>query len=122
MSSVTNKSVVHFDLIHSDVLGLVAESNFGIKILFKSLLVSITSFNKMRLQSERITILLRFPEFYSQTPVEHILSFFPSSPLLLNLSCRVFECVIFHSHSPNCGKLDLRTIKFIFIGYPPTKK
>ncbi|RDX94023.1 hypothetical protein CR513_23646, partial [Mucuna pruriens] len=58
-----------------------------------------------------------------QMSVREKLSFFPSSPLLLNLPCRVFGYVAFvHSHSPNHAKLDPRAIKCIFIGYPSNKK
>ncbi|RDY05852.1 hypothetical protein CR513_10259, partial [Mucuna pruriens] len=38
-----------------------------------------------------------------------MLSFFPSSPLMLNLPSHVFGCVAFvHSHNPYHGKLDPR--------------
>ncbi|RDY01027.1 hypothetical protein CR513_15705, partial [Mucuna pruriens] len=102
-----------------------------IKVLFMNLFVSIP-LNKMGL-----------PELYSlkclfQRPtrekllltrvlqgissVEHILSSFPPSLLLLSLLCRVFGYVAFvYSHSPNRGKLDSRVIKCIFIGYLPNK-
>ncbi|RDX84064.1 hypothetical protein CR513_34939, partial [Mucuna pruriens] len=55
--------------------------------------------------------------------IKHMLSFFPSSPLMLSLPSRVFECVAFvHSHNPHCRKLDLRVVKCVFIGYPSNKK
>ncbi|RDY11550.1 hypothetical protein CR513_03769, partial [Mucuna pruriens] len=57
------------------------------------------------------------------SPIKHMLSFFPSSPLMLNLPSRVFGCVVFvHSHNPHCGKLDLITVKCIFIGYLSNKR
>ncbi|RDY07811.1 hypothetical protein CR513_08019, partial [Mucuna pruriens] len=55
--------------------------------------------------------------------IKHMLSFFPSSPLMLSLPSRVFGCVAFvHSHDPHHGKLDPRAIKCVFIGYPSNKK
>ncbi|RDX81688.1 hypothetical protein CR513_37604, partial [Mucuna pruriens] len=52
-----------------------------------------------------------------------MLSFFPSSPLMLSLPSRVFGCVAFvHSYNPHRGKLDPRAIKCVFIGYPSNKK
>ncbi|RDX94029.1 hypothetical protein CR513_23634, partial [Mucuna pruriens] len=104
-----------------------------IMVLFMISLVTIP-LNKMGLQSKRIVIFLRLPELYffkcrlstrvlqSISPIEHILSFFPSSPLLLRLPCHVFGSVAFvHSYSPNHDKLDLRAVKCIFIGYPSNK-
>ncbi|RDX91193.1 hypothetical protein CR513_26854, partial [Mucuna pruriens] len=39
------------------------------------------------------------------------------------LPSRVFGCVAFvHSHNPHCGKLDPRSVKYVFIGYPSNKK
>ncbi|RDX99335.1 hypothetical protein CR513_17622, partial [Mucuna pruriens] len=56
------------------------------------------------------------------SPIKHMLSFFPSSPLMLSLPSRVFGCVTFvHSHNPHCGKLDPKAIKCVFIGYPSNK-
>ena len=50
-------------------------------------------------------------------PVQHVLSFFPSSPIMSSFSTLVFEClVLVHSHSQQCRKLDSQTIKCIFIG------
>ncbi|RDY02258.1 hypothetical protein CR513_14309, partial [Mucuna pruriens] len=55
--------------------------------------------------------------------IKHILSFFPSSPLMLSLLSRVFRCVSFvHSHNLHHGKLDLRAVKCVFIDYPLNKK
>ncbi|RDX72447.1 hypothetical protein CR513_48069, partial [Mucuna pruriens] len=57
------------------------------------------------------------------SPIKHMLSFFPSSPLILTLPSRVFGCVVFvHSHNPHRGKLDPKAIKCVFIGYPSNKK
>ncbi|RDX81124.1 hypothetical protein CR513_38237, partial [Mucuna pruriens] len=57
------------------------------------------------------------------SPIKHMLSFFPSSPLMLSLRSRVFGCVAFvHSHNPHCGKLDPKAMKCVFIGYPSNKK
>ncbi|RDX89132.1 hypothetical protein CR513_29178, partial [Mucuna pruriens] len=56
------------------------------------------------------------------SPIKHMLSFFPSSPLMLSLPSLVFGCVAFiHSHNPHCGKLDPRVVKYVFIGYPSNK-
>ncbi|RDX82741.1 hypothetical protein CR513_36426, partial [Mucuna pruriens] len=56
------------------------------------------------------------------SPIKHMLSFFPSSPLMLSLSSCVFGCVTFiHSHYHR-GKLDPRAVKCVFIGYPSNKK
>ncbi|RDX88400.1 hypothetical protein CR513_30014, partial [Mucuna pruriens] len=55
--------------------------------------------------------------------IKHMLSFFPSSPLMLSLPSRVFGCVAFvHSDNPHHGKLDPRAVKCVFIGYPSNKK
>ncbi|RDX65732.1 hypothetical protein CR513_55583, partial [Mucuna pruriens] len=52
-----------------------------------------------------------------------MLSFFPSSPLMLSLPSHVFGCVAFvHSHNPHRGKLDPKAVKCVFIGYPSNKK
>ncbi|RDX86494.1 hypothetical protein CR513_32171, partial [Mucuna pruriens] len=52
-----------------------------------------------------------------------MLSFFPYSPLMLNLPSCVFRCVAFvHSHNPHREKLDPRAVKCVFIGYPSNKK
>ncbi|RDX70558.1 hypothetical protein CR513_50187, partial [Mucuna pruriens] len=57
------------------------------------------------------------------SPIKHMLSFFPSSPLMLRLPSRVFGCIAFvHSHSPHRGKLDPKAVKCVFIGYPSNKK
>ncbi|RDX61249.1 hypothetical protein CR513_60537, partial [Mucuna pruriens] len=57
------------------------------------------------------------------SPIKHMLSFFPSSPLMLSLPSHVFGCVAFvHSHNPHCGKLDPKAVKCVFIGYPSNKK
>ncbi|RDX79103.1 hypothetical protein CR513_40512, partial [Mucuna pruriens] len=57
------------------------------------------------------------------SPIKHMLSFFPSSPLMLSLPSRVFVCVAFvHSHNPHRGKLDPKVVKCVFIGYPSNKK
>ncbi|RDX90875.1 hypothetical protein CR513_27220, partial [Mucuna pruriens] len=57
------------------------------------------------------------------SPIKHMLSFFPSSPLMLSLPSRIFGCVAFvHSHNLHRGKLDPRAVKCIFIGYPSNKK
>ncbi|RDX83300.1 hypothetical protein CR513_35792, partial [Mucuna pruriens] len=46
------------------------------------------------------------------SPINRMLSFFPSSPLL-NLPNCVFRCVAFvHSHNPHRGKLDTRAFKY----------
>ncbi|RDY03845.1 hypothetical protein CR513_12513, partial [Mucuna pruriens] len=59
----------------------------------------------------------------SISPIKHILSFFPSSPLMLSLPSRVFRCVAFvQSHNPHLGKLDPKVVKCVFIGYPLNKK
>ncbi|RDX95731.1 hypothetical protein CR513_21700, partial [Mucuna pruriens] len=56
------------------------------------------------------------------SPIKHMLSFFPSSPLMLSLPSCVFWCVAFvHSHNPHHGKLDPRAIKCVFISYPSNK-
>ncbi|RDX71652.1 hypothetical protein CR513_48974, partial [Mucuna pruriens] len=59
----------------------------------------------------------------SISPIKHMFSFFPSSPLMLSLPSRVFGCVAFvHSHHPHRGKLDLRAVKCVFISYSSNKK
>ncbi|RDX67440.1 hypothetical protein CR513_53685, partial [Mucuna pruriens] len=56
------------------------------------------------------------------SPIKHMLSFFPSSPLMLSLPSHIFGCVTFvHSHNPHRGKLDPRAVKCVFIGYPSNK-
>ncbi|RDX98644.1 hypothetical protein CR513_18402, partial [Mucuna pruriens] len=55
--------------------------------------------------------------------IKHMLSLFPSSPLMLSLPSRVFGYVaLVHSHNPHHGKLDPRVVKCVFIGYPSNKK
>ncbi|RDX68739.1 hypothetical protein CR513_52235, partial [Mucuna pruriens] len=57
------------------------------------------------------------------SPIKHMLSFFPSSPLMLSLLSRIFRCVAFvHSHNPHREKLDPRDVKCVFIGYSSNKK
>ncbi|RDY09226.1 hypothetical protein CR513_06435, partial [Mucuna pruriens] len=57
------------------------------------------------------------------SPIKHMLSFFPNSPLILSLPTRVFGYVAFvHSYSPHHVKLDPRFVKCVFIGYPSNKK
>ncbi|RDX97468.1 hypothetical protein CR513_19755, partial [Mucuna pruriens] len=57
------------------------------------------------------------------SPIKHMLSFFPSSPLILSLPSRVFGCVTFvHSHNPHCEELDPKAIKCVFIRYPSNEK
>ncbi|RDX77884.1 hypothetical protein CR513_41923, partial [Mucuna pruriens] len=57
------------------------------------------------------------------SPIKYMLSFFPSSPLMLSLTNHLFGCVTFvHSHNPHCGKLDPRVVKCVFISYPSNKK
>ncbi|RDX84427.1 putative mitochondrial protein, partial [Mucuna pruriens] len=57
------------------------------------------------------------------SPIKHMLSFFPSSPLMLSLPSRVFGSVVFvHSHNPHRGKLDPKVVICVFIGYPSNKK
>ncbi|RDX97959.1 hypothetical protein CR513_19193, partial [Mucuna pruriens] len=59
----------------------------------------------------------------SISPIKHMLSFFPSSPLMLSLPSRVFGCVAFvHSHNPHHGKLGPKAVKYVFISYPSNKK
>ncbi|RDX80704.1 putative mitochondrial protein, partial [Mucuna pruriens] len=59
----------------------------------------------------------------SISPIKRMLSFFPSSLLMLSLPSHVFGCVSFvHSHNPHRGKLDPRVVKCVFIGYPSNKK
>ncbi|KOM56062.1 hypothetical protein LR48_Vigan10g195400 [Vigna angularis] len=57
------------------------------------------------------------------SPIESLLSFVPSSPLISSLPSRIFGCIAFvHSHHPNRSKLDPKALKCIFIGYPSNKK
>ena len=59
------------------------------------------------------------PEWLS--PVQHMLSFFPSSPNMSSLPTQVFGCVsLVHSQSHR-GKLGPQAIKCILIGYPSNK-
>ncbi|RDX89320.1 hypothetical protein CR513_28972, partial [Mucuna pruriens] len=52
------------------------------------------------------------------SPIKHMLSFFPSSPLMLSLPSYVFGCVAFvYSHNPHRGKFDQKAIKCVFIGF-----
>ncbi|RDX68041.1 Copia protein, partial [Mucuna pruriens] len=54
--------------------------------------------------------------------IKHMLSFFPSSLLILSLLSRVSGCIAFvHSHNPHCEKLDPKAIKCAFIGYLSNK-
>ncbi|RDY03703.1 hypothetical protein CR513_12680, partial [Mucuna pruriens] len=56
------------------------------------------------------------------SPIKHMLSFFPNTPLMLSLPSRVFGCFAFvHSRNPLRGKLDPRVVKCVFIGYPSNK-
>jgi len=56
------------------------------------------------------------------SPIESLMSFIPSTPLLSSLPCRVFGCVTFvNSHNP-INKLDLKALNCVFIGYPSNKK
>ncbi|RDX86142.1 hypothetical protein CR513_32563, partial [Mucuna pruriens] len=55
--------------------------------------------------------------------IKHILSFFPSSPLMLSLLSRVFGCVAFvHSHNPHRGKLDPRAVNVFSLVIPQIKR
>ncbi|RDY07677.1 hypothetical protein CR513_08175, partial [Mucuna pruriens] len=57
------------------------------------------------------------------SPIKHMLSLFHSSPLMLSLPSCVFGCVAFvHSYNLRHGKLDPRSVKCVFIGYPSNKK
>ncbi|XP_029129864.1 uncharacterized protein LOC109816369 isoform X2 [Cajanus cajan] len=57
------------------------------------------------------------------SPIESLLSFVPSCPLISSLPSRVFGCTVFvHSHHPNRSKLDPKALKCVFIGYPSNKK
>nr|KYP73851.1 Retrovirus-related Pol polyprotein from transposon TNT 1-94 [Cajanus cajan] len=57
------------------------------------------------------------------SPIESLLSFVPSCPLISSLPSRVFGCTFFvHSHHPNRSKLDPKALKCVFIGYPSNKK
>ncbi|RDY02144.1 hypothetical protein CR513_14444, partial [Mucuna pruriens] len=59
----------------------------------------------------------------SISPIKHMLSFFSSSLLMLNLLSCVFGCVAFvHSYNPHRRKLDPRAVKCVFIDYPLNKK
>ncbi|RDY14117.1 hypothetical protein CR513_00867, partial [Mucuna pruriens] len=59
----------------------------------------------------------------SVSPIKYMLSFFPSSPLMLSLPSPVFGYIaFFHSHNPHCEKLDPKAIKCVLIGYPSNKK
>lgn len=58
-----------------------------------------------------------------QTPIESFLQVYPNSHLLHIIPLRVFGCSSFvHIHSQFRGKLDLRSLKCIFLGYSPNQK
>jgi len=53
-----------------------------------------------------------------KTPLEVLSPLFSTSK---GLSLKVFGCVCFvHIHGPARGKLDLRALKCVFVGYSPT--
>jgi transposase InsO family protein len=57
------------------------------------------------------------------SPIQFLISRFPSVPILQNLESRVFGCVAFvHVHQQHRTKLDSRAVRCIFVGYPPNKR
>nr|KYP62612.1 Retrovirus-related Pol polyprotein from transposon TNT 1-94 [Cajanus cajan] len=57
------------------------------------------------------------------SPIESLLSFVPSSPLVSSLPNQVFGCIIFvHSHHPNRRKLDPKALKVSLLGIILIKK
>ena len=55
--------------------------------------------------------------------MEVLSSFCPNMRTTYHLISKIFMCVSFvHVHSPNKGKLDLRAVKYIFVGYSSTQK
>jgi len=55
------------------------------------------------------------------SPTQLMTTFYPSVPIMTSLQSRVFGCFVF-VHGPHQGKLDLRAIKCVFIGYASNKK
>ncbi|RDX70557.1 hypothetical protein CR513_50186, partial [Mucuna pruriens] len=102
-----NKSLVPFDLIHSN------NPHFS-NVCSQCLLGR--SCPNYYLSHEQYVL-------NSISSFKHMLSFFPSSSLMLSLLSRVFGFVAFiHSHNSYRGKLDPRAIKYIFIGYHSNEK
>jgi hypothetical protein len=58
-----------------------------------------------------------------KSPMEMLSTFYPNLHTTNNLVLRIFGCVSFvHIHSQSRGKLDLRVLKFVFVGYSLTQK
>ena len=58
-----------------------------------------------------------------KNPLEILSSFYLNMRTTNHPTPRIFGCVFFvHVHSPNKGKLDLRVVKCIFVGYSSTQK
>jgi hypothetical protein len=58
-----------------------------------------------------------------KSPMEMLSTFYPNLHTTNNLVPRIFGCVSFvHIHSQSKGKLDLRALKCVFVGYSSTQK
>ncbi|RDY10289.1 hypothetical protein CR513_05230, partial [Mucuna pruriens] len=59
----------------------------------------------------------------NKSPIEVLDNFYPHFRTSNGLIPRIFGCTTFvHVHKEHRGKLDLRAIKCIFLGYSPTQK
>jgi hypothetical protein len=58
-----------------------------------------------------------------QTPCHYLFKFFPYTKIIFSLDPKIFGCSVFvHIHQYNRGKLDPKSIKYIFLGYSPNQK
>nr|XP_004513812.1 uncharacterized protein LOC101489272 [Cicer arietinum] len=58
-----------------------------------------------------------------KTPCQTLLSIYPHIKILSSIPPKVFGCTAFvHDNQPNKGKLEPKSLKCIFLGYPPNKK
>ena len=87
--------------------------------LFYFYVFELTLFELKILQAQQISIkALGF-----KSPMEILSSFCPNMRTTNHLTPKIFGCVSFvHVYSLNRGKLDLRTIRCIFVGYLSTRK
>ncbi|KAI5408632.1 hypothetical protein KIW84_054465 [Lathyrus oleraceus] len=68
-------------------------------------------------------IWLQHKRLGNKSPVQFMLSRFPSVPILHTLESRIFGCVAFvHVHKQYRNKLDPRAVRCIFLGYASNKR